>query len=457
MKRKIAYLSIIILGFASCLLFLYLRQPHIFYEPAVIRHLKTSAVNSTLTFLPSETTEPVSDHQLCLRVLRRTQNFRQGLLEECKRLARNLTVFKTFLEKTAAYVSWHNNLTEAATRSVSTRRSVTWKCLKDVVMCGGYGDQVRGMAYTFFLAILTERVLYIQWPSLHTAKSEHDTSASSPEEAMFVPNAINWSLPSLLSNVPTAQFVDWDAHHEASGVCEALYGPTQHITYSTAHWHPTCFDETFMKNNSTSLALKGFIKLSLDVLEHAITIIAHLLFRYSRGVSERKNELKRELGIGPDTRYVAVHIRAGIFPSGLSETVYAHTATVDAWEKAIECAINRSKALDVTGALILVSDSMPCKQWVSKNYGNRVLTSSVSPIHIAVDTNSWNDQTTMEEKTKRYQSVLATTAELALLSDAAVVAMSQSGFSWVGIGLGGLSTNDIICCYQSCSKQIFYP
>ena len=452
MKRKIAYLSILILS-SGCFLLLYLRQPHSFYEPDTIRHLKTSAENSALTFFPSET-KPVPDsyHQLCLRVLRRTQNFRQGLLEECERLARNLTVFKTFLEKTAAYVSWHNK-----TRTVSTRRSVTWKCLQDVFMCGGYGDQVRGIAYTFFLAILTERMLYIQWPNLHTAKSENGGSASSSEEAMFVPNAINWTLPSFLSNIPTAQFIDLDAHHEASGVCEALYGPTQHITYNTAHWHPTCFDETLMKNRSTSLALKGFIKVSLDALEHAITIIAHLLFRYSRGVSERKNELKRELGIGPDTRYVAVHIRAGIFPSGLSETVYAHTATVDAWEKAIECAIKRSKALGVTGALILVSDSMPCKQWVSKNYGNSVLTSSVSPIHIAIDTNYWNDQTTMEEKTKRYQSVLATTAELALLSDAAVIAMSQSGYSWVGIWLGGLSTNDTICCYPSCSKQIVFP
>ena len=440
---KIRYLLIFILGF-GCLLFLHLN--HVLYERHIVRPLETSAGNSTLTFVPSETKPvPDSDRQLCLGVLQQLHSFRQGLLEECEYFARSLPVFKTFLEKTVAYVAWHN---KATTQTVPTRRSLTWKCLREIISCGGYGDQVRGMAYTFFLAILTERVLYIQWPNLHI---------SSPKEALFVPNAINWTLPSFLWDVPTAQFMDWDAHHEASGVCEALYGPTQHITYNTMHWHPTCFNEALMKNNSVSLALKGFITLPIEVLEHAITIIARLLLEYSKDVSERTNEMKKELDIGPDTRYVAVHIRAGIFPSGIREGHEEKQPTAGEWKKTIECALDRSKALGVTGPIILVTDSTQCKQWVSKRYGKRVLTSSVSPLHIAKDTNSWNDAIMTEEKTKHYHSVLANTAELALLSDAAVVVMSQSGFSWVGVWLGGLSANDTICCLTSCSKKLVFP
>ena len=151
-----------------------------------------------------------------------------------------------------------------------------------------------------------------------------------------------------------------------------------------------------------------------------------------------------------------MHIRAGIFPSGIREGHEEKQPTAGEWKKTIECALDRSKALGVTGPIILVTDSMQCKRWVSKRY-DRVLTSSVSPLHIAMDTNSWNDAMMTEEKTKHYQSVLANTAELALLSDAAVVVMSQSGFSCVGVWLGGLSANDTIYCLTSCSKKLVFP
>ena len=91
------------------------------------------------------------------------------------------------------------------------------------------------MAYTFALAVLTDRVLYIQWPNLYIAQNENELSTL--EKSLFVPNAINWSVPYSFSTVATTQFSDFDAYHEASGVCEALYSQTQHITYNTMHWH----------------------------------------------------------------------------------------------------------------------------------------------------------------------------------------------------------------------------
>ena len=45
-------------------------------------------------------------------------------------------------------------------------------------------------------------MLYIRWPSLYTTNREVDRDAR--EHRMFVPNAVNWSLPSFLSNASTA-------------------------------------------------------------------------------------------------------------------------------------------------------------------------------------------------------------------------------------------------------------
>ena len=396
------------------------------------------------TSLPSETNqEPLTDQQLCLNVLRRTQSFKQSLLKECEHLVGNLPIIKTYLERTLTYLSWHNS---ATTRAAPDKRTLTWKCLRPLIWCGGYGDQVRGMAYTFVLALLTDRVLYIQWPNLYIAKSENDGSTHE-DSNMFVPNAINWTVPSFLSNVSAMQFIDLDAYHEPSGVCEALYSQTQHITYNTMHWHPTCFSETLMANHTASLALKELLKAPTDALEFSVTVTIRLLLKYSNAVYERKKELKKELGIGPDSHFVAIHIRSGIFASGVDESKSGSYMTSEIqWEEQIECALNKSKALGITGPVAVISDSTQCKQWARKRYGNKVIASDIATMHIAKDPNSWTDTATMKKKIKRYNSVLANTAELAFMSDAAAIGMRGSGFPRISAWLGGLPTDAMFCC-----------
>lgn len=442
MNRRLVFLMIFLFGL-SCTLLL-----HISYTgklPLTPLVAKTNTEDSIFLHLEVNQ-EAVTELHLCRDVLQRTKSFRNGLLEECEHLASEHPLFKTFLEKTLAYLSWHNS---ATAQTASARPSLTWKCLKRGPGCGGYGDQIRGMAYAFVLASLTGRMLYIRWPNLYTADSEDDRDAL--EHRMFVPNAVNWSLPSFLSNASTTQFSDHGPRREAVGVCEALYSHTQHVTYSVMHWHTSCFNESLMENKVSSLDLKGFLELPRNVLECATTIIVRLLLQYSKAVHEKMEELKRVLGVGPDTHFAAVHIRTGMFPSGLSESVGLRIEKSDSlWEKDIKCALNSSKALGINGPLVLVSDSVQCKQWVTKAFGKEVLISTVNPVHVSIDTKQ-RSHLSKEEKKERYLSVLATTAELALLSDAAVVFMAASGFSRVSTWLGGLSADHKFCCNVPCS------
>ena len=451
-KRRSRILLIIIIGL-SCLL---LHVPHSDTDEGNVSSLPSDT--KPTTSLPSDTKPttslPSDTKQLCLNVLRRIQSFKQSLLKECEHLVGNLPIIKTYLERTLAYLSWHNS---ATTRAAPDKRTLTWKCLRPLISCGGYGDQVRGMAYTFVLALLTDRVLYIQWPNLYITKSENDGSTHE-DSNMFLPNAINWTVPSFLANVSAMQFIDLDAYHEPSGVCEALYSQTQHITYNTMHWHPTCFSETLMANHTASLALKELLKAPTDALEFTVTVTIRLLLEYSNAVYERKKELKKELGIGPDSHFVAIHIRSGIFASGLNESEAAGYMALTSkiqWEEQIECALNKSKALGITGPVAVISDSMQCKQWARKRYGNRVVASNIATMHTAIDTNSWSDTATMEEKIKHYNSVLANTAELAFMSDAAAIGMRYSGIPRISAGLGGLPTDAMFCCpVSNCGTTI---
>ena len=87
-----------------------------------------------------------------------------------------------------------------------------------------------------------------------------------------------------------------------------------------------------------------------------------------------------------------------------------------------------------------------------------MLTSDIAPLHIAVDTTSWSAQASVEEKIEHYRSVLANTAELALMSDATVVVMAHSGFSRISAWLGGFPIDDRLCCYSNeCGYKLVYP
>ena len=443
MTRRTACRLIFLFGIACFLIV-------VFFSDAIKYRLtlqsNASAINPTFLQLDTEQ-EAVTGLQLCRNVLRRTHSFRDSLLAECEHLAGDHPVFKTFLENTLDYVLWHNS---ATAKTAPGRRSLTWKCLLRGRGCGGYGDQIRGMSYAFVLASLTKRMLYIRWPDLYTAKTENARDAF--EETMFVPSAVNWSLPSFLSNITTVQFSDHGPHNEARGICKALFSRTQHITYSVMHWHSTCFNETLLMQNSVpSVALKEFIKLPRNVLECAATIIIRLLLTFSKAVREKKKEFKRTLGIDPHTQFAAVHIRTGMFPSGLNENVGRLHKSDRSWEKDIICAMNKSKALGILGPLVLISDSVQCKQWAKTAFGKNVLISNVNPVHVSIDTQS-KSTLSMKEKEQRYQSVLATTAELALLSDAEVVFMAASGFSRASAWLGGLSSDHKLCCNPLCNS-----
>lgn len=97
----------------------------------------------------------------------------------------------TVPETIRRYVDWHRTqraclLNPLLCKSPYRRPSVLiWRCPnRDVYICAGIGDRVRGMQVALMVAILTQRMFFIQWPS---------------EEYQLIdamsPNIIDWRIP----------------------------------------------------------------------------------------------------------------------------------------------------------------------------------------------------------------------------------------------------------------------
>lgn len=99
----------------------------------------------------------------------------------------------------ARYAQWHRIQRACIVNPSSCQQPferpsiLIWRCPdRDVRVCAGIGDRVRGMQVALLIAILTRRVFFIQWPldeyPLHNAVS---------------PNVIDWRLPPAIVSGPS--------------------------------------------------------------------------------------------------------------------------------------------------------------------------------------------------------------------------------------------------------------
>lgn len=89
------------------------------------------------------------------------------------------------------YVRWHRSAREclASAECEAKPPVLVFQCIPGV-SCGGLGDRFRGIHLTFLLAVMSRRVLLIDWPA-----GEHSIF---PLTIALTPASIDWRLPSTL-------------------------------------------------------------------------------------------------------------------------------------------------------------------------------------------------------------------------------------------------------------------
>ena len=87
-----------------------------------------------------------------------------------------------------------------------------------------------------------------------------------------------------------------------------------------------------------------------------------MLFRFGEPVRKVERKFWELQGLNRNVEYAAVHIRTGVFDSGIEEPPRRRfLSTKDEWKKQIECALKIKEEKHIDAPLFLASDSTDCK------------------------------------------------------------------------------------------------
>ena len=348
-----------------------------------------------------------------------------------------------FLEVLAQYSSFH----KSERRSESVKKLI-WVC--DIYeACGGLADRMKGISYALILAVLSQRVLLLNW-----------RDSEFGEHSFLEPNAIDWQL----------SYVDWNLLGKYDRVAEVrdygfddddqdaefaflhLFGildgygidvsmDTLRASLKTVHgdvrWVVLASNlEPSTLLNSTKTALsewisQGVASLGLSHLPlEDVDRLAGLVFRYLFKFSD---ELMREVGaarsvLGLDNQqYLGVHVRTGLAGSVQQETV-EHPKLIRSiwhWEKTLFCAYRFvSELLGTSGLIFLATDSTLVKNRTLQTYRGKFRTLDNTILHL--DKLEKYPHVPMETE---IEGVLAVWIDFVLLAESFILVREDSGFS----------------------------
>jgi hypothetical protein len=382
----------------------------------------------------------------CLEILELSGKYKEDLHKDCLHFSTKYRPVAAFLNELLVYVDWHK---EAVSREGVNYRTLTWKCLKP--HCGGYGDQIRGMAHSFLMAVMSERALLIKPMSVYRDKYD-------PGPDVLVPKAVDWR--ALLAKEPFSPpqqvFIDNGPLHPSAGACGAIFStdPTyQHVLYTTQHWQRSCLLNTTARTDNR--LLQQFRTLPItddDLYEFLATILSYLLFQYSKTVRNKEMRLKKSWGI-PHSPYIGVHVRTGMFLNGPLEIINRAQTKSRLWKSQIVCAIEKAKSVGLKGPVVVVSDSKECKDWLTEAFPKVVHTTDLAPLHSAKSRpNATNIKVVAVDRETYFEEIVLNAAEMALLSHADVLVQESSGFSRAAKWIGGIPSTRVFCCFSKCSN-----
>ena len=328
-------------------------------------------------------------------------------------------------------------------------RTLTWYCYH---RCGGIGDRIRGIGFALLLAMMSDRLLLVEWSSPPMPERQTD---------MFVPGEIDWNLNKSLilkhnihrspgmfatTSVSVAKIVKIIEQH-------VLSHQEQHVSIKTnlqmanfasmySKFGPDA-KRLFMEKNFQQLA--SFVKGGTVQKRFVSSVVTHFLFKFDHSVLEKAQQISNEMNISEEQRYVAVHIRTGFFGT-LNETRYDfikyHKAS--SWKALLDCAIRHSQRLGPDVPIFLFTDSDIVKLWTVKQYNGRIVPFPRRAAHVDKMGKGGQDIISNESETA---------AELAIISRASVLVRGyRSGFSTVGLDLCPFSASNVLNM-EKCTKS----
>ena len=297
--------------------------------------------------------------------------------------------YAAFLKVLSIYSAFH-----VQERDGDGTRRLIWIC--DVYKaCGGLADRIKGVTYALILAMLSRRVLLLDWRDSHfgeqdylqpnvidwrLSEKEKTQAYYSPEEEEdkyyyndnetdTIPDAADshhTQEPSYSKPVPFHIFsvlggVDISADILQVGM-EAVEGKWQWVLLAS-NMEPSSLTNDnltasaeWIKQGMTAL---GLAKLEPQDIDGLVGLVFRYLFKFSKEIPKEVSTARGILGLEGRT-YVGVHVRTG-FAGSLQQESVKHPKLLKSpsqWDRIIRCAHHHAaEELGSQGLLFLATDS----------------------------------------------------------------------------------------------------
>lgn len=395
------------------------------------------------------------------------------------RSGRSGDTYAKLLQVLAIYTKFH-----AKEKEMTGGRRLIWVC--DAWRpCGGLGDRVKGITYALILAMISRRVLILDWREQEFGEQEY-----------LLPNIIDWRLKeeerkwlhgedtlemegdfgaANFENVadrlprPATAFVHIFSTLEGIGVdipyeelqanLELIEGATQWIILES-NMEPSTLtsdlktaSQVWIKQGMEALNLN---RLSPYVIDQVVGVVFRYLFRFSDDLIGEVKDARHVLGLesGP---YTGVHLRTGFMGSLQNESV-EHPKLYkfqSQWDITLSCAFSHAtKQYGGSSLLFLATDSILVKKSVvhSERYRSRFRTLNNSVVHLDRLEKMPHEASEFEK-----EGVLSVWVELILLAEADSLVIGESGFAFLAESLcfNTMTIDGLTCRPQERNRRPF--
>ena len=360
--------------------------------------------------------------------------------------------YAKFLEVLAIYTAFHKQ-----ERNGEGTKRLIWIC--DVYKaCRGLADRVKGVTYALILAMLSQRVLILDW-----------RNSQFGEQSFLQPNTIDWRLSEEDQNVA---YLDANAAYEKNpedqdyqmleqsdsgpidlhifsvlggiGVdisvddlqmsLEFIKGKWQWIQLASNMEPSSLLNDTKTASSQwikQGMAALGLAKLPPDDVDGLAGLVFRYLFKFSGQLLAELGAARQVLGLD-NQQYVGVHIHTGFAGSVRQESVEHPKLFHGAWQwdKTLSCAHRHATELLGSSALLfLATDSNLVKNKTldTQRYRGRFRSLDNSVVHL--------EKFPHDVKEFETEGIMTAWIDLVLLSESYSLVRGESGFPFLAQSL----------------------
>ena len=377
--------------------------------------------------------------------------------------------YAKFLEVLAIYTAFH-----AHERRREGARRLVWICDAHRA-CGGLADRIKGVTYALLLAVLSRRVLLLDWRDRQFG-----------EQTYLEPHLLNWNLTQEERKraYPRQEYESYyEQEHNPEGDLVGKSPPGDSVAFvhifSTLGGIGVDLTPESLKTNLEAIegrstwvilesnmepcslvnktqtasqqwieqgvAALGLDKLSPYDIDSLVGVVFRYLFQFSAEILREVSAAREVLGLR-DAAYVGVHVRTGFAGSVQQESVKHPKLYRSAlqWESTLSCAYRHAvEQLGDRALLFLATDSSLVKNRTLdvRRYGGRLRCLDNPVVHLDRLEGSPHQAGEFER-----EGVLSAWVELVLLAESQSIVMGESGFAFLAHSLCFTQTVDGLTC-----------